>query len=90
MIYNLNDNNEYQFFNIIKKIDDNNFICNPQGKFPHKCPLTKDLDWSKVGVFKVGPYSDEEIVMNRKNIKGKVLKVNAFFLTCPNNVLREQ
>lgn len=90
LIYTFDEKKKYQFFSITKIIDENNFLCNPQGKFEHKCPITKDLNWSNVGVFQVGPYSQQEVLINRKNIHGKVLKVANFFLTCPNNVLREQ
>ena len=90
LIYIMNENNEYELFNIIEIIDENNFLCNPQGKFEYKCDQLKELNWSNVGVFQVGPYSEEEIVIQRKNIAGKVLKINGVFITCPNNVLREQ
>ena len=90
IVYTINDNNNYQFYNIIEKIDQNHFLCNPQGKFEYKCELLKDLNWSDVGVFQVGPYSEEEIIINRRNIEGKVIQVDDLFLTCPNNVLREQ
>ena len=84
------ENGDYKFFNIINKIDENNFMCIPQGKFPYRNELVKELKWEKVGVFKVGPYSTDEILVKREKIEGKVLKVNDLFLTCPNNVLREQ
>lgn len=90
MIYQFDENKEYQFFNIIKKIDNNNFLCNPQGRFTDNCPITSDLDWDKVGVFSQGPFSTEEILIERKNIHGKVMKVQNYLITCPNNVLREQ
>ena len=90
LIYYVDDNAEYQFFRIIKINDNGTFTCNPQGRYEFKFDLVKDLKWEKVGVFKVGPYSSQEIVVPRNKIEGKVLKVNDYFLTCPNNVLREQ
>ena len=90
LIYYIDDDNTYQFFRIIGKKNDNKFICNPQGRYVYKCDIMKDLDWSKVGVFKVGPYSNEKIVIDRSQIEGKVIKVMDFFITCPNNILREQ
>ena len=88
-IYCIDENKELQFFNIIKKNDNGSFTCNPQGRHIFKSELTKDLKWENVGVFKVGPYADEEVIITRKNICGKVLKVKDFFITCPNNVLRK-
>ena len=90
MIYTIDDDNKYQFYNIIKKIDEDTFICNPQGKFIYQCPLLKHLNWEKVGVFNVGPYSDDEVIITRPEICGKVIKVDKLLITCPNNVLREQ
>lgn len=84
------ENNEYKFFNIIKKINDTKFVCNPQGRFPYKCDITKNLNWDKVGVFRVAPFSNEEIEIDRKQIEGKVLRVDNLFITCPINILNEQ
>ena len=82
---------EYKFFRIIKKIDEDTFRCNPQGRYKYQNDVVKELNWSKVGVFKVGPFSDEEeIIIKRKHIEGKIIKVDNLFITCPNNVLREQ
>ena len=90
LVYYIDENNEYQFLNIIKINADGTLTCNPQGRYVYHCDIVKDLKWEQVGVFKVGPYSHEEIVIPRAKIEGKVLQVNNFFLTCPNNVLREQ
>ena len=89
-VYFIDENNEYQFFNIIKINDNETFTCNPQGKFVYKSDIVKDINWERVGVFKVGPYSEEKVTIPRKKIKGKVLRVSDFLITCPNNVLREQ
>ena len=64
--------------------------CNPQGRYLYKCDDVKEIPWEKIGVFQVGPYSEEEVILTRNQIDGKVLQVGEFFLTCPNNVLREQ
>ena len=90
MVYYVDDNSEYKFFRIMKINDNGSLTCNPQGKYVCKFDLVKDFKWDKVGVFKAGPYSNEEIVLPRSKIQGKVLKVKNYLLTCPNNVLREQ
>ena len=90
MVYYMDDNNEYQFLNIKKINSDGTLTCNPQGRYIYKCDLLRELKWEQVGVFKVGPYSNEQVVIPREKIEGKILKVQDFFLTCPKNVLREQ
>lgn len=90
LIYYIDENNAYKFFQIIEIIDENNFICHPQGKFLYKNDLLKDINWERVGVFKVGPYSTEKVRIHRKKIQGKVIKVDDFLITCPNNVLQEK
>ena len=90
LVYYVDDENEHKIFQIIKKIDENNFICNPQGRYNYKCDLLSHLDWGKVGVFKAGPFSHEEIKLERRQIEGKVIRVDNLFITCSNNILREQ
>ena len=90
LIYVMNEKKVYNFFKIIEKIDENNFLCNPQGRFSYKSDLLKDIDWDKVGVFTVGPYSNDTVVVQRKDIHGKMIKVKDFFITIPNNVLNEK
>lgn len=90
VIYVINETNEYEFFKIIKINDDETFTCYRQGRSIFKCDIT-DINWETVGVFKVGPYTDdEEIIIRKKDVKGKVIKVHSYFITCPINVLREQ
>lgn len=90
LVYYIDENKNYNFFNIIEKIDENNFICNPQGKYRYQNELVKDIDWGKVGIFKVGPYSEEKIQIHRNEIHGKVLEVDKLFVTCPTHVLQEK
>ena len=90
LIYTYNDQNNVCIYSIIKIIDQNTFQCNRNGKFKATFPLAPEYDWSKVGVYKVGPMSEESCMIQKKNISGKVLKVNGYFITCPINVLVEQ
>ena len=90
LIYTYDENETLTMFKIVDKIDDNLFRCHKQGKFKAKTPLTPEYDWSEVGVFKVGPVSDEGHVVHKDTISGKVIKVNEHLITCPNNVLLEQ
>ena len=91
LVYFVDDDNEYQFFKIIKVNPDGTLTCNPQGRHLFETEkLAKELKWEKVGVFRVGPHSTEEVILTRDILHGKVLKVNDLFITCPNEVLREQ
>ena len=75
---------------IIVDIDEQDkdlFRCIKQGKFKFQNSLTPGLNWSQVGVYKLGPTLSEEIhVVYRKDICGKVLKIDNFLITCPINV----
>lgn len=89
MIYTLNENNQHVFYNIIEMNGDT-FHCAEQGKFVHDCPLTPEIDWSSVGVYKIGPSSMKTKEIVKDQINGKVIKVGTFLITCPINVLNEQ
>lgn len=90
MIYVFNENNEHDFYNIIGINDDDSFECNPQGRFRYDCPLTPEIDWSSVGVYKKGPSSLNVKKIMKKEVHGKVVVVKNFLITCPLNVLNEQ
>ena len=90
LIYTFNEEKKVSIYTIIEIINENSFKCHKHGKFVAKFPLTPEYDWSDVGVFKVGPMSEESCVVNKETISGKVLLVNGYFITCPINVLVEQ
>ena len=90
MIYIYNEQRQYDFYTIRKINQDQSFQCTKLGRYKYECELTPEFDWSLVGVFKMGPSSMEETVINRNAIHGKVIKVNNLFITCPENVLKEQ
>ena len=90
LIYTFNEDHMYSMYIIDEIIDKSSFRCKIQGKFKMKIQLTPEYDWSHVGVFKVGAISEELVIVNRKDIAGKVIKVNEFLITCPYNVLHEQ
>lgn len=90
MIYVLNDKNEHEIFNIIEMDEQNSFKCTKQGKYEYRSNLTPEINWSSVGVYEAGPSSEVVKTIKKKEIHGKVLKVNNFLITCPINVLNEQ
>ena len=92
LIYTTDENNNHTFYVIIDKVEDNteSFICIKQGKFPFKPALSPNLPWNQVGVYKLGPtLKEDQFVIHRDEICGKVLKVDNLLITCPLNVLRE-
>ena len=90
MIYIFNEKKEHEFYNIVKKNDDNSYQCTQQGRFPYKCSLTQELNWSLVGVYNIGPSNSTEINIKESDIDGKIIKVKNILITCPVNVLNEQ
>ena len=90
LIYVYDENNTLTMYIIKEKISNTHFSCCKQGKFRAKIDLTPEYDWSKVGVYKVGPVSEERVLIPVDTISGKVIKVQNYLITCPNNVLHEQ
>lgn len=90
LVYVFDENKELTMYIIKEKIDDQHFLCCKQGKYKVTMNLTPEYDWSTVGVYNVGPVSEETITIPIDKISGKVLKVNNYLITCPLNVLHEQ
>ena len=93
LIYITNEENHHDLFKIIHVNKENPevFTCVKQGKFQFKTPLTPNLNWSQVGVYKLGPtYTEEHHQIAREDICGKVLKIDNYLMTCPLNVLHEK
>ena len=89
LIYTFTENNIVKMYSIAEKLNENEFLCNEQGRFDIKIPLVPEYNWSSVGVFKEGPKSEDLHKIERKNISGKVIKVQNYLITCPLNVLHE-
>lgn len=90
LVYTFNENNVTTMYSIESKLNNDQYRCKIQGKFPMKTPLTPNYDWSTVGVFRAGPLSEDCEILSQSDICGKVIKVNKFLITCPLNVLVEQ
>ena len=73
-IYTFTDK-KYEFFKI-KSINNDLFECSKVGKYPHTFPETPTLNWEKVGVFQVGGISEDTEQIQKKNVAGKIVKVN--------------
>ena len=88
LIYVYN-NDEYSVYKIMS-IDDDILTCNQMGNHQIDFKHTQMLNWSSVGVFRKGGLSSVNVLINRNQVSGKVIKVDKYLLTCPNNVLREK
>ena len=88
-VYVLNDEG-HSMYNIIAKNDDNTFTCTKQGKYELEFKELKNLKWSSVGVYKLGPTCDQPVRIPVNEISGKVIHVHNYLITCPEHVLREK
>ena len=88
LIYTIN-NHKHEFY-IITSIDNDEFICNRQGKFEYKTPLLQNYDWKSVGVYRKGPIGPDTFRIPKHQVKGKYLCVLDMLITCPINVLTEK
>ena len=83
------ENNTHLIYKI-KSIENDILTCNQIGNHEITFPNTDMLNWSSVGVYRKGGMSSENVLVNRNDVAGKVLKVQNCLITCPNNVLREK
>ena len=83
------EQNTYTMY-VVNSIQDDYLTCQVQDKKPCSFPETPTLNWSIIGVFEKKDVLPGEIVIHRSHVKGKVLIVNQYLLTCPLNVLQEK
>lgn len=82
-------NAEYNIFKVIA-CEDNEYLCHEIKLKNCTFPETPTLNWSLIGVFQEDSICDEEKKIPKKNVKGKVLLVDGYLITCPSNILREK
>ena len=75
---------------VVNEIVGNILTCQKQETLECFFPETPSLKWGLVGVFKKGNLLDNPVQIQRKNVKGKVLNVLDYLITCPLNVLLEK
>ena len=75
---------------LVKSVNNNLLTCQIQDTLTCSFPETPTLNWGIVGVFKKGELLPDEVVIERQQVKGKVLNVKNYLLTCPINILREK
>ena len=74
----------------ICEVRDDFVVCYKQGRYKHTFEDLPTFDFSAVGVCKKGLLSEEQIVIPKEQIDGKVLEVDNLLITCPRNVLLEK
>ena len=74
----------------VNSIDGNNLTCQVLDKLPCTFPETPTLNWGIIGVFEKGNLLPGEVVIDRSTVKGKVVVVNNYLMTCPLNILQEK
>ena len=81
-------NKQHKMYKIIS-VNGNVLTCHPQGYFKVSFPETPELNWSEIGVFKLGGISEAIKHVHKCQISGKVIMVSNLLITCPINILRE-
>lgn len=86
-------NHQYKIYRVVR-IYDETLICKEIPTLVCKFRETPTLNWSLIGVFKLNEeFSEEELQEERvptSSIKGKVILVGSFLITCPTNILIEK
>lgn len=84
--YEKKEHNIYE----IEEIIDDNVSCREVGKYPVTFEEVAHLNWSVVGVFRKGGVSSNVTNIKTSQIRGKVLIVGKYLITCPINVPNEK
>ena len=82
-------NKTYSMYKIINILEQT-LICHKFDTVECTFPETPQLNWGLIGVFKKGRLSGQQEQINKNDVKGKIIVVNDYLITCPLNVLREQ
>ena len=69
--------------------DSGHLICVKHGRFPVTF-VELNVPWESVGVYRKGPITNKQIIIDPSNVHGKVLSVGNLLLTCPLNILKEK
>lgn len=80
----------YRFYRIDDILTDDDFSCFEIEKEEADFTETPDLKWDQVGVFTEIGENDYKCVIKKKDVSGKLIRVQKYLLTCPMNVLEEK
>ena len=79
----------YRFFKI-EDIENESMHCREIEKEEAFFNETPNLKWENVGVFVEGEIKPEIHIIQKKDIAGKLIRVQNYLLTCPMNVMEEK
>ena len=80
---------EYTVYKVMS-VDSDMLSCYLYETLPCSFIETPELPWNMIGVFKKGMIVEENVIIMKKDVKGKVIAVEDLLITCPLNVLREK
>ena len=80
---------QYNFYEI-KEIEGTKLKCQKIGKYQAVFEDTPQINWASVGVFRKGGVCSTISELDSSQVKGKVLLVGKYMITCPYNVLNEK
>ena len=86
----------HQYMNFTKlcqtvlKIKNILYVVKSEDRYNASFAAIPDLDWSKVGVFRLGPFTAETCLLRPIQFSGKLIKVGKYVITCPSNILHEK
>lgn len=83
------ENGTHKMYKIFK-VEETFLVCKQLGRYNYVFKEMPKLNCSHIGIYTKGLLSSEEINIPKKKVKGKVIEVLNFLITCPNNILREK
>ena len=85
------ENSTHSMYKIVS-IEGNMLTCIKQGRYKTTFPCLENtpIDFSYVGVYKIGPLGSNTFIFHKSQVHGKVIRVGPYLITCPINVLREK
>ena len=84
-----NENNDHTFYKIKKILVSGQFLCCKIGKYPAVFDNVS-LPWETVGVYRKGPLTSKEVILDPSETCGKGIIVGNLIITCPVNILEEK
>ena len=83
------EQNEHVMYKIVS-VSREYFTCVKQGHFQASFNCLPRLNWSSIGVYRVGPLGCTNHRVPKSAVCGKVIHVLNYLITCPSNILREK
>lgn len=83
--------NDHNIYHIKELLNQEELLCNKITKEKVVFEEANTLEWHKVGVYKKGEIlTEQDIIIRKEDVSGKVIEVLDLYMTCSNNILREK